>query len=337
MLIIGYILLYGMGDSGLTLNQYIYEWLYVKKISEVKPATFSSIVAVYQRYIEPSKVGERELTENTDIDIQLLLNNLLSKGLSISVIKKVRDLLGAVYKYAYAKGDVGRNPVLLVKTPHISLRPPKEVVILTVEQVRRLDNEIKRTYSTGAPVWYYGEAFNLMLNTGVRPCELLGLMKSDVDSESRTLSINRNIITYRNYVTGKNETIIQNTLKTKKSRRSIYLNNKAIQSIDKLVEYQKCSSDFLVSSKNGGYLEPQQLRRTFYRMLENADIPKNNLYCLRHTFASLLFSKGVDLKTVSEILGHASIRITADTYIHFILKTSDSTKVLDEIYTAAKL
>lgn len=172
----------------------------------------------------------------------------------------------------------------------------------------------------------------LILCTGVRPCEALGFRWSDVDFENRTISVRRNVVTFKNHTTGKHEVLVQNTLKTKKSKRTLYLNDTALYALKKLKQYQITKSQYIISSKDGGFLAPQQFRRTFYRLLESVDIPKHNLYCLRHTFATQLFGKGISLKTISEMLGHTSIRVTADTYVHLVQDVDESTLVLDSLF-----
>ncbi len=316
------------------LSEYTRHWLYVKKRAEVKPGSFDALVGTFTRYVEQG-IGEKELKEVTEEDVQVAVSDIQLR-LSTSVAKKVYYLLKAVFEYAYCKGDVERNPVFLVKSPSYTLKPPEDVVVLTKEEVAKLYIAVDKTYSNGRPVYYYGYAFVLMLCTGVRPCELLGFKWCDVDFENRTISVRRNVVNFKNQTTGKFEVVVQNTLKTKKSKRTLYLNDTAIFALNKLKEYQITKSEYVVAGKDGSFLAPQQLRRTFYRMLDSANIPKHNLYSLRHTFATQLFAKGISLKTISEMLGHTSIRVTADTYVHLVQEVDESTLVLDSLFDLAQ-
>ena len=312
------------------LNEYARRWLSLKKKAELKPGSFDALTGTFTRYIEWG-VGEKELTEITDEDVQTVVTEIQLK-LSTSVAKKVYYLLKAVFDYAYIKGDVVRNPVFLVKTPSYTLKPPEDIVVLSREEITKLYYAVDRVYSNGRPVFYYGYAFILMLCTGVRPCEVLGFKWCDVDFDNRTINVRRNVVTFKNQSTGKYEVVVQNTLKTKKSKRTLYLNDTAVYALEKLKAYQVTNSQFVVSGKDGGFLAPQQLRRTFYRMLDSVSVPKHNLYCLRHTFATQLFAKGVSLKAISEMLGHTSIRVTADTYVHLVHDVDESTLVLDSLF-----
>ncbi len=312
------------------LSEYAWQWLFVKKRAELKPGSFDALVGTFKRYVEKG-IGEKELKEVTDEDVQLTVSDV-QLSLSTSVAKKVYYLLKAVFDYAYAKGDVERNPTFLVKTPSYTIKPPEDVIILSKEEITKFYYAVDRVYSNGRPVFYYGYAYVLMLCTGVRPCELLGFKWCDVDFDSRTISVRRNVVTFKNQTTGKYEVAVQNTLKTKKSKRTLYLNDTALYALQKLEQHQIVKSQYVVAGKDGGFLAPQQLRRTFYRMLDSVSIPKHNLYCLRHTFATQLFAKGISLKAISEMLGHSSIRVTADTYVHLVHEVDDSTLVLDSLF-----
>ncbi len=316
------------------MSEYTHRWLYLKKRAEIKPGSFDTLVSTYQRYIEDG-LGKMELTEISDEDVQAVITDIQVR-LSTSIAKKVYYLVKSVFNYAYAKGDVERNPVLLVKTPSYTLKPAQDVEILSKEQIAKFYLAVEKTYSNGRPVFYYGYAYVLMLCTGVRPCEALGFKWSDIDVDNRTIVVRRNVVTYKDHTTGKHEVIIQNTLKTKKSKRTLYLNDTALYALEKLKEYQIKDSLYVVAGKDGSYLAPQQFRRTFYRMLDSVCIPKHNLYCLRHTFATQLFAKGINLKSISEMLGHSSIRVTADTYVHLVQEVDESTLVLDSLFDLAE-
>ena len=71
----------------------------------------------------------------------------------------------------------------------------------------------------------------------------------------------------------------------------------------------------------GGQVTHERFERSFYRVLSNCGIERTGVHSLRHTFASMLFEQGVDIKTISTLLGHASTKITLDTYIHLIRDT----------------
>ena len=162
-----------------------------------------------------------------------------------------------------------------------------------------------------------------MLNTGIRLGEAIGLKKTDWNKGESTLHIQRNIqsISKRdnggNRVQGKQ--LVANTTKTYSGDRIIPLNKAATEAIQRLCE-QHPDAECIICSSKGDMIPPERLERTFYRILKNVGISQAGLPSLRHTFASMLFKEEVDVKTISELLGHASIQITLNTYVHLIGK-----------------
>jgi integrase len=114
--------------------------------------------------------------------------------------------------------------------------------------------------------------------------------------------------------------------------RNIPLNETAQQAIKRLCD-QHPDSPYIVCAQNGDVLPPQQYQRSFYRILKNCGLPKYGVHSLRHTFATHLINSGVDPKTVSTLLGHASVRITLDTYVHATYETKkEAVDALDNIF-----
>lgn len=163
----------------------------------------------------------------------------------------------------------------------------------------------------------------MVLNTGLRLGETIGLRKSDWDKEKKTLHVQRNIqsVSKRddtgNRVKGKQ--LVRNTTKTYSGDRVIPLNKSAMEALERLCEAHP-DSEWIVCSSKDDMIPPERLERTFYRILKNVGISQAGTHSLRHTFASMLFAENVDVKTISELLGHASIQITLNTYVHLIGK-----------------
>ena len=89
----------------------------------------------------------------------------------------------------------------------------------------------------------------------------------------------------------------------------------------------------LIADSKQKVVPPERLERTFYYLLKNVGIEKTGLHSLRHTFASTLFAQKVDIKTISKLLGHASIQITLDTYVHLFEDIDhDAVAQLDDLF-----
>jgi integrase len=228
-----------------------------------------------------------------------------------------------MFEHATIADDVTKNPMLLVNMLAASEFEKKEIRYFTEEECALLIEESSRQYSTGKLVYQYADAYVLMLNTGIRLGEAIGLKKTDWDKKEKTLHIQRNIQsiskrdTNGNRIKGKQ--LVTNTTKTYSGDRILPLNKAATEALERLCE-QHPNSEYIVCSSKGEIIPPERLERTFYRILKNVGICQAGTHSLRHTFASVLFAKGTDVKTVSELLGHASIQITLNTYVHLIGK-----------------
>ena len=117
-----------------------------------------------------------------------------------------------------------------------------------------------------------------------------------------------------------------------KSNRIIKLSKKAINAITELNKiYNYSDNDYIFQTKHKKPIRPRNLQNTLDYILKKANINHKGLHVLRHTFASMLFKKGVDIKTVSELLGHEEVRVTYNTYIHLIQEQKNQAiDLLDE-------
>jgi integrase len=162
----------------------------------------------------------------------------------------------------------------------------------------------------------------LALNTGMRQGELLALKWDDVDLE-------RGVLRVRRTLTREGGFFALGEPKTRKSRRAIRLTAAAVEALRahlsrQLAEMERMSSLYqpgglVFATETGTIINPSNLRnRSFKPLLKRASLRLIRFHDLRHTCATLLLSKNVNPKVVSEMLGHASVRITLDTYSHLM-------------------
>ena len=258
------------------------------------------------------------------------------KNLSHSTIKKTYDCLNAALKFATVKRDIPYNPMLPVIMPEKTLFEKKEIRFFDAQECALLIEECRRTYSTGKLVYVYADVFILMLNTGIRMGEAIALKKRDWNREQKTLRIQRNIQSVQkrdengDRITGKK--LITNSTKTYSGNRTLPLNKMATEALERLCAAHPLSK-YIVCDSNGNCVPPERLERTFYYLLKNANLERCGTHSLRHTFASMLFAAKVDIKTISKQLGHASIQITIDTYVHLFEEIDHSSVAkLDDIF-----
>lgn len=310
----------------ISLEQYINNWLTTFKRGTIKESSYDALEKTIRNQIIPG-IGMIHIQQITAWDIQSMLNGLKDSGYSYSTVKKAHDCLNDMFRHAIIADDVSKNPMLLVKMLAASEFSKKEIRYFTENECALIIEEASKLYSTGKPVYQYADVYILMLHTGIRMGEAIGLLKSDWDKESSTIHVQRNVqsVSKRdasgNRVRGKH--LIINTTKTYSGDRIIPLNKAATDALARLCA-QHPDSDYIVCSSKGTPITPERLERTFYRILDNVNIERAGTHSLRHTFASMLFAKGTDIKTVSELLGHASIQITLNTYVHLIGKPKHS-------------
>ena len=151
------------------------------------------------------------------------------------------------------------------------------------------------------------EMYYIELATGLRRGELLGLKWNDIDWKNGIIKVRRSIARV-------NGEIVEAPLKTKNSYRAVSISQQAIEVLR--VQKAKTNDTYVFPSPNGGPISPDSVNNMLKRVLARAGIPKVRFHDLRHTFATIALQNGVDIKTVSGMLGHFSAGFTLDTYAH---------------------
>ena len=195
---------------------------------------------------------------------------------------------------------------LLTKNPTKKLKIPNdkkvEMQTLKKEEIGVFLEEAKRS---GLYEFYL-----LELTTGMRQGEIIALTWDDFDEKNKTISINKN-------VTRVDGEIIVTTPKTKNSIRTIKLTNECVDLL-KAMKLRKMGESNLIfpSPRTGDYREGPAITRQLHRIQQRAGLPRIRFHDLRHTFATLMIEQGVDIKTVSQMLGHTDAGFTMNTYMH---------------------
>ena len=178
-----------------------------------------------------------------------------------------------------------------------------------------------RRYGNGKQIYRLGYAIILDLNTGLRDGELRALKWDDVDFDNRILRVRSTQVRSKNRSGKPGKKYIEsrkNSTKSKAGMREIYLNDPAFDAIQHLKEINYELS-YVCASEVGTPVNQRNLFRMFHKIATAAGIPEEKrygLHSLRHTFATLALQNGVDVKTVSGMLGHFSAGFTLDTYAH---------------------
>ena len=296
-----------------TVAEYMDKWLETVVKARVREKTHRDYGDRIRLYIKPA-LGELKLHQVTPEKIQELYNKMLDDGLSPRTVRYAHTILRNALQQAIKWGKLYRNPAELVDLP----RQKKEEMktLSPAEAVRFMEVVVYSPWKA---------LFSLLLTSGMRPGEALGLKWNDIDFDNKRVTINRSLTRTR----GKKWVLEEP--KTARSRRTIPLSltvmqdlkehraNQAAQKLKNKKKNKYNDQSFIFAAENGEPMNDNNiLKRYFKPLLETAGLPDIRLYDLRHTCATLLLSAGENPKVVSERLGHASITLTLDTYSHVL-------------------
>lgn len=307
-----------------TFGEYMLLWLQSIKTG-IEPTTYQSYLdAVNARVInyKAYDLANVRLAELSSKMLQDYLNSLAERY-SLNSIKKVWGLIKTCIRYAEAKKDI--EPMYLqvtVTTPseaNVSVKK-KKIQVPSVEEVRLIYEEAVKSCANGSKK--YGNAayaIILIMYTGMRVSETIGLQWKDVDMDRRQITVNRSLAMIRDDKDGESSYCYKfKATKTKDSRRKISLPDKAIEALCYFKQYYTDEDGFVcVNGKNQNHYTRRQIERTLNRIVENSQCQIKNYspHSLRHGYGSILLSMGTDIKIVSELLGHSDVSFTYNVYI----------------------
>lgn len=304
------------------------EWLKLYKQPEVKPSSYGRLCITFDSQIKRMNIAGKPWKKIKTDDLQQAINALIPCGYSWSTIKKAYDMLNAFYTFQTRRGYLTRNPMELCRMPvrENLLKPEKEIVYMTEQQIQVFSKEaLLYAYGSSKLKYRYGPAFVFLIYTGLRVGELCALQWKDFDLEKRTVSITKNLmeIYNRDYGAG-HEKVAQYTAKisTTKTRstRIVPLNQKALMVYELMRQAAPYTEpeDYVLCTARRNPATPRQMERRLAYLLQSTglDLPPCGCHMLRHTCASLLFSKKLQVEIIASILGH-SPEVCRRTYIHF--------------------
>jgi integrase len=279
-------------------------------------STYERHEGIVRTHLNPA-LGRIKVKNLTPTHVRGLHREKLDAGLAPATVRKIHSTLHKALSQAVSDGLIPRNAAAITAP-----RPdPEEMHPLSADEASALLEAAR------------GDRFRalyvLAITTGLRRGELLGLRWRDVDLEHGVLRVGRALVREGGrYRLGET--------KTKRGHRSIRLTSQAVSALGahrkrQLEERMKVAGlyedhDLIFATQKGTPLNPENLvKRSFKPLLERASLPEIRFHDLRHTCATLLLGRGVHPKLVQELLGHATIAMTLDTYSHFLPSMGDQT------------
>lgn len=301
----------------LTLSELLNDWQTLVKKYELKSSSYDRLEQTINNNIIPY-IGYLQITNITPNDIQQYINTLTDKGYSYSTIKKAYNAIYASLKYAFERDYIRKSPCIGIRLPKQIQRSKSNIEFFTDSEVTKIVESATFKYRTGKYKYKHGYAIIILLNTGMRVGELLALKWRNVDETKRQLYVEETRGQIKDRNGDEHKYVMQDrSTKTQSSCRYIPINDKTSEALNyfKSLGY---NNDYVMANSDTGVITYRNLHRVLANILKDNSIEHGSLHTLRHTFATRLFKNGVDVKIISELLGHSDISITYDIYTHVI-------------------
>jgi len=274
-----------------------------KTKAKLKESTFSRYSFICEKHILPyfenmetSKISNDSI--NTFIQYKLKTGGVTGKALSPKTVNDIVCLLLQIIKpYCSFNMDINKPSC-----------KPKEVCIFTEAEY----NQLQAHLSIGTDSRKLG--IIIVMFTGLRIGEICALKWENIDLEKGIISVNKTIQRIKTTDTknSKKTKIIIDTPKSNTSIRSIPIHSLLLEILKKF----RTKNNYYIITNSINYIEPRIYTRHYKGYLDNCKIKDNTFHVLRHTFATMAISIGMDIKTLSVLLGHSDVSFTMKRYVH---------------------
>lgn len=283
------------------------DWLAARR-TRVKESTYAKYCTVARKHILP-KLGECCPLGFSTALVDRFAYELLREGLSAATVRDTLVVLRSVLKHAALRFP-GTFPNVEINYPK---EPKKEARVLTAEEQRRFMRRLREEPDT------VKLGVLLALTTGLRIGELCALRWENVSLRDRTIRVNATMQRLPDLTGegGSRTKIVLGEPKSESSRRTIPIPDSMIGLCREFDP--RCPAAYVLTG-TPDYMEPRKLQRRLKKLTAGCGLKNVHFHTLRHSFATRCMEVGFEIKSLSEILGHANTSITLDCYVHASMK-----------------
>ena len=324
-------------DKKTTLESYINHWFHDIHAPTIKPNTINGYQRNIYNHIIPA-LGGIPIGVLSRIDIQKFYNSLLhDKKLNVTTVLYVHRVLRKALSEAVLNDLIVKNPCNGIKLPK---KKKYHATVLSNEQIKEL---LQAVIGSNCELEVL-----FAITLGLRRGEVLGVRFGDFNFEKKTLTICQQITTIHDdeYVRTHTGTVAWGIadVKTDNGNREIYVPQAVLDSVKKRelevianrlkygAAYKKY--DLVCCKPDGDIVSPQTAYHRFKDVLKTTSLPDMRFHDLRHSCATALLDMDVPLKVISQMLGHSSIKITADIYCDVLEKKKQPAQMMQEVFFA---